>query len=125
VKTFDVEVHREGNYWVAEVLGVRGGATETRRLANLDAEVTDLLSGLLDLDPDQIRLRRHLHLTPGAMKMLEAYAEARIELEEARQRYDRVQRDAVHELRAADLSLRDSAELLGVSFQRVQQLVSA
>lgn len=51
-----VRVTREDGYWVAVVDGVRGGATETRRLSALDAEVRNLLAGLLDVDPDALEL---------------------------------------------------------------------
>lgn len=52
----DVTVTREGRWWVAVVDGVPGGATETQRLADLESEVRDLLSGLLDVDGDVLQL---------------------------------------------------------------------
>ncbi len=48
VKAYEVTVSREGRWWVAQVEGVRGGATQARRLADLEVEVTDLLAGLLE-----------------------------------------------------------------------------
>jgi len=123
VRTFDVDVHREGRYWVAVARGVRGGATETRRLANVEPEVRDLLSGLLDLDPDQLQLRLHYQIQRDADQRVREFQDARRELESARRKYETAQRAAVSELRAGGVSLRDSAELLGVSFQRVQQLM--
>jgi hypothetical protein len=124
---YDVEVSREAGYWVAVVHGVRGGATESRRLSALDSEVRDLLSGLLDIDADSLGLTWNYEpaLGPAASKRVTEYGVARDDLGQAQEAYDRAQRLAVDELRTADVSLRDSATLLGMSFQRVQQLVHA
>jgi hypothetical protein len=122
MKVYDVDVHREGGYWVGVARGVRGGATEVRRLAKLEPEVRDLLAGLLDVDPDALQLRLHYRLSGNTEKLLREYQDARQAMDAARQRYEHAQQSIVAELRTEDVSLRDSAELLGVSFQRVQQL---
>jgi DNA-directed RNA polymerase specialized sigma24 family protein len=122
MNVYDVDVHREGGYWVGVARGVRGGATEVRRLARFEPEVRDLLSGLLDVDPEAFQLRLHYRLSGNTNKRLREYQDARQAMDAARQRYEQAQRSIVTELRTEDVSLRDSAELLGVSFQRVQQL---
>ena len=125
MKIFDVFVSREDPYWVAEVVGVRGGATEARRLDRLAIEVADLLSGLLDIDEDSIELRWHYEQVLGsAVKHLEEFDHARDDFKHARHRYEQAQANAVRELRDAGMSLRDAAQVLDLSFQRVQQLAA-
>lgn len=122
--TFHVSVTREDGYWVAVVDGVPGGATEVRRLSTLDTEVRDLLSGLLDVDEDALRLDYDYSeaLGAGAHKWVSEYWSTRAQMAKVRHEYEHAQECAVLELREAGVSLRDAAELLDVSFQRVQQL---
>ena len=122
----EVDVTREDPYWVGSVRGLRGGATETRRLDKLEAEVRDLIAGLLDIDEDTIELRFNYGpaLHREGTKAVQQAHEARSHLRAAQEAYDSVMREAARELRSESVSLRDSAALLGVSFQRVQQLIS-
>jgi hypothetical protein len=57
VKSYRATVSRESGWWVAEVDGVLGGATEATRLVDLETEVRDLLAGLLDQEEDAFELR--------------------------------------------------------------------
>lgn len=124
MKRYDARVSREGGYWVAVVPGVRGGATESRRLSELDPELRDLLSGLLDAEPERIELDWHYEdaLPATAFKAVAEYHEAAEWLAAAKRRYEAAQRSAVDELHQADVSVRDSAHLTALSFQRVSQL---
>lgn len=49
--------HEEDDRWVAVVDGLRGGATEADTLADLEVEVRDLISGLLNLDEDTFDIK--------------------------------------------------------------------
>lgn len=111
---------------VGVVNGVRGGATESRRLERLEGEVRDLLGGLLDVDEASLQLDFDYRpaLDIGAAKRMRQYFEARNRLEVARYEYETAQSDVVHELQVDGVSLRDTATLLGMSFQRVQQLLA-
>jgi hypothetical protein len=122
---FNVRVTREDGFWVAEVQDVRGGATEARRLSALDGEVRDLLAGLLDLDEDSIELRWDLWPAIGedALKHLGEYRDARLRYSLARERYEQALHGAAVALREVQVSLRDSADLLEISHQRVHQVL--
>lgn len=122
--TYTATVYREDGYWIADVDGVPGGATETRSLARLDAEVRDLLAGLLDIDEDAVTITYDYSPALGdraADRRLLALS-TRAAAQRARHDYETAQEDAVNDLRAAGASLRDTAALLDISFQRVQQL---
>lgn len=118
-----VTVTREDGYWVAVADGVRGGATESRRLADLDTEVRDLLAGLLDVDEDRLDLDYDFGpALGGAAEWVESFRRDRDALSAAQHDYETAQIRATRALRDAEVSLRDAAVLLELSFQRVQQL---
>jgi hypothetical protein len=125
VISYDVLVSREGKFWVAVVDGVRGGATESRRLSNLEVEVRDLLAGLLDVEPEELDLHFQFApaLSPSAAEALQSYRAAADELAESKRRYEETQRQAVDELQSAHVSVRDAAYLTDLSFQRISQLL--
>lgn len=123
-KAFDVEVSREAGYWVAVVRGLRGGATETRRLDALDVEVRDLVSGMLDLDPDAVTLHWHYDkaLPAKAIRAMRHWTELRAKRDQVLADYERAQKELVAALDDAKVSLRDAAKLTGLSHQRMQQV---
>jgi hypothetical protein len=127
VNSYDVIVSREGKFWVAVVDGVRGGATESRRLANLEVEVRDLLAGLLDTDPDDLDLNFQMApaLSCKAYQALQDYRAASEKLAESKRQYEDAQQQAVGALQSAQVSVRDAAYLTHLSFQRIAQLTGS
>lgn len=125
VSTYYATVTREDGYWVAVVDGLSGGATEARTLANLEVEVRDLIAGLLDLDEDSLTVDMRLgdELSDIGL-MVERMIEAQTELAKAREGYEAAQQDAVRALAQKGVSARDSAKLIGVSHQRISQLLN-
>lgn len=121
---FAVTVRWEDPFWVAVVDGVPGGATEVRRLPALDGEVRDLVSALLDVDPAALELRYDYQLVGGAGAALSAYATAKQALATATRTVEHEQVAVARELQAAGVSLRGSAVLMGLSHQRVQQILA-
>ena len=79
---FTVRVSREDRWWVAEVDGVLGGATEVSQLSQLDVEVRDLLSGLLDIDEAELQLKWDFSVVLGkeGQATWEAFEAERMEL---------------------------------------------
>lgn len=53
---YSVRVPHEDGFWVAVVPGIRGAATEVRKLRTLEGEVRDLISGPLDVDENSFDL---------------------------------------------------------------------
>ena len=126
MSTYNATVTREDGYWVAVVDGLRGGATEARTLANLEVEVRDLIAGLLDLDEDSfvVDMRLGDELNDIGF-VVERMIEAQTELTKAREGYEAAQHAAVRALADKHVSARDSAKLIGVSHQRISQLLNA
>ena len=126
MKTYRANVTREDGYWVAVVEGLRGGATETRTFAALEGEVRDLVAGLTDTDEDSFGLE--LELSDELKRVREvigAMERIREALAEVRGQYEATQREAARTLHEEHLSARDSAKLIGVSHQRISQLLNS
>lgn len=123
---YTVKVTREGKWWVGDIDGVLGGATEATRLADLEAEVRDLLAGLLDKEDDDFELTWDMSavLGPEGQAMWENYTAERAELTARRARFEADRAATVRLLHDAGVSVRDSAALVDLSYQRVSQLLN-
>jgi len=79
---YTVTVTREGKWWVGQVNGVVGAATEVAHLAELEIEVRDLLAGLLDVDDEDFDLAWDMSAILGSdgQATWEAYRTERDEL---------------------------------------------
>ena len=124
---YEVKVSREGQWWVAEVADLRGGATETRRLADLEVEVRDLIAGLLDVDDDSFDLTWDMSavLGPEGEAKWRAFLTERDELNARQRRFEKDRLETLRALHGAGLSIRDTATLVDLSHQRVAQLLDA
>jgi predicted RNase H-like HicB family nuclease len=129
--TYDVDARRDGDTWLAEVPALPGAHTWGRSLAGLRRavrEVIMLMTGLPDSAVDDesafdVRWRFQLsgRLGEEVAEATELRSQLRVMEHTARDATARAARD----LHDHGVSYRDSAEILGVSYQRVQQLVSA
>ena len=120
--SYTVRVSREEPWWVAVVSGLPGGATEARRLSQLETEVRDLIAGLTDSDEDAFELDWTYDLPPELARPVREFVEARTRRQTAERDYAVAQEQAVNALTAEHVSVRDAAELLGLSYQRVAQI---
>jgi hypothetical protein len=116
-----------GKWWVGVVNGVPGAATETKRLSDLEIEVRDLLAGLLDIDDEAIELSWDMSAVIGTegQAAWDAFVSERDELYAKQRKFEADRLAALEALRDAGVTVRDSAALVDLSFQRVAQLVGA
>lgn len=118
--SYTAHVRRENRWWVIEVKGL--GVTQTRRLGDVGPMACDLISLMADRDPSDIDLVIEVNspLRDEIDRALRARADAERAQAEARTRT----RSTAAALRKEGLSIGDIADLLGVSFQRVSQLLA-
>lgn len=119
VSDYRAAAHREGGWWVVDVLGV--GATQAKRLDRVEHMARDLVASMRGLDYDDVRVQISYELEPALVAIVAAHG-ATEDAKEAQKRATELSRVAVNRLRSEKLSLRDIAAILGVSFQRVHQL---
>jgi DNA-directed RNA polymerase specialized sigma24 family protein len=123
--TYRVTAVREDAWWslVAHDVGGREVASQARRLDQADAVIREAIALVLDIDAGSFEV----DVTPdvASVPMSDGAREA-IELRAAlaalSERVHRATPVAVAELRAAGLTVRDVARLLGVTASRVSQI---
>lgn len=123
--TYTVTATRDGNWWslVATDVGGREVASQSRRLDQADAAIREAIALVLDVDEDSFEVAvvpslEQITVSEDTLELLEL----RRELSRLGERSRRLTPQAVAELRAAGLTVRDVAELLGVTPSRVSQI---
>jgi predicted RNase H-like HicB family nuclease len=125
VATYHIDIERdESGAWIATVAGVPGAHTYGRSLHQVRQRAREALSLWVD-DAERAELEFELHLPRDARTALRRASSARKATVEAAKASSVATNDAALFLvRDWDLSLRDAAELLGLSHQRLQQLLA-
>jgi hypothetical protein len=123
---YDVLVTREDGLWVADIRGGSLGpaATDTERFADLDVEVRDLIAGLTQSDPESFGLTwRYVIDSRDVTSLLEAVFGAEIAYKAAAEARDIARRALIRTLDRADVPQSAIGDLLGLSHQRISQLL--
>ena len=125
VATYRVDVERdESGAWIAAIAGVPGAHTYGRSLRQVRQRTREALSLWVD-DADGSELAFDIHLPRDARTALHRASSARRATVEAQRTSSSATSDAAAVLvRDCNLSLRDAADLLGLSHQRLQQLLT-
>lgn len=124
--TYTARATRSGDWWAIEVEELEGVFTQARRLEQVEAMARDAIALMLDIPPDSFDI----------VMQPELPVEWRTDLDQMwrmRQAADLVTSMAmiktIQTVRAlrddAGLPLRDIGRVLGISFQRVHQLLSS
>jgi hypothetical protein len=123
---YEVTVTREDGLWVADITGEGLGpaATDAARFEDLDDEVRDLIAGLTDVGPDEIEFTwRYVIGGQDVTDALEMLRLAERGLRSAQEAHEAVRQVVLLELRDAGLTQSAIGDVLGVSHQRVHQLL--
>ncbi|MEV0359256.1 hypothetical protein AB0H71_24690 [Nocardia sp. NPDC050697] len=122
---YSVSVSREDDLWVAVVDGVPGGATDVEQFGELPGAVSDLIATLLDIDPDDFWIEWHYRQNGHDFtELVERLQEWEKLADRAARSRDASRLAAVEAMRAAGLSYRAIADAIGISHQRVGQLLA-
>jgi predicted RNase H-like HicB family nuclease len=116
------ERDRESDAWLVHVDGIDGCHTYGRTLRQAGERIEEALAVWLDRDPGDFVLQHHW---PETITQLAAMVEeARHASADASRAASDATVSAAHRLATMGLSRRDTAEILGISHQRVQQLLN-
>jgi predicted RNase H-like HicB family nuclease len=119
----------EEGWWVATIRSVPGCHTQGRTLAEARRRIREALAVALER-PDAARVAEdaelidHIRLPTGVAKKLAQSTSARKRAAAEEARAQAATRAAALALTKKGLSLRDTADLLGLSHQRVQQITA-
>ena len=109
--------------WNVRIDGIEGCQTYGRSLRQAQARIREALAVWLDRDPDHLVV--HDQLPASLVAVAQSVARARRDAERAGANAQTQTAQAVKKLTSLGLSRRDAAELLGLSHQRIQQLLEA
>ena len=109
--------------WNVRIKGVTGCQTYGRSLRQAQGRIREALALWLDVDPAELSIREQF---PAALaSVADDVSRARNAAERAGVKAQEQTIEAVRALTDLGLSRRDAAELLGLSHQRVHQLLEA
>src|SRR5437867_11329050 len=125
-KTYTARCQRSGDWWAISVPELRGVHTQARRLEKAEAMARDAIALFLDVPSDSFDVRiepvlpRDLQGKVGRARKVRGDAEAL--QHEAAIASAEIAADLVQ---TAHLTVRDAGRVLGLSHQRITQLVKA
>jgi len=127
--TYRVTVTRDDDVWAAVIDGLPPrviGATDVERFCDLEAEVRDLVAALTGADLDSFGLEWRLMIgNRDVAAEVVALSRAETALKDALAARDEARRTVLKALATAGLSQGAIGDVLGVSHQRVHQLLKA
>jgi len=124
VKTYVVVYERdESGHWTATVPSVKGCHSYGRSINEARVRVREAL-GLFVQGAKRAQLVDDVRLPAAARSLLTKLRATRARAERQQAQAMRATRDVARRLSEVGLSVRDTGELVGVSHQRVQQLLA-
>jgi len=123
---YEYEIHQEGRSWVVRIPGL-GLTTQARNLRETDRMAKSIVALHLDADPASFEVyRSNIIGLPGSVAAdVKRAVEERGRLADAQAASVRSTTKAAAELVQIGVPLRDAGYLLGISHQRVAQLLDA
>lgn len=122
--TFHARVERSGKYWAVQIVELHSW-TQARHLREVDVMARDLISLELEVPADSVDLAIDIMTPVDAAGHLARSVELAEQADEARAASAAEVRAAARSMHDQGISMRDVGALLGLSHQRVHQLISA
>lgn len=123
--TIEVEVTRSGRWWAIRVPSMPSVFSQCRRLEQVDAFAKEAIALALERHEDDVGpLRVHVTAPDDVEPLITESNRTAAEAQAAAERAARARRTAATALAARDFPTRDIGALLGISHQRVSQLLA-
>jgi hypothetical protein len=122
VKSYKVTARRSGSWWAFRADDVPGAVGQARRLEQVESEARDVLAMMLEVPDDVVEVELVVDLDDVTADEIRRARQARLTAELAAVAALLTMAVTVQSLRGKGLSIRDVADLLGVSYQRVSQI---
>lgn len=125
MREYTVRVAREGKWWMIRVPDI-DGLTQARRLSEVEDMARSLIAVTLDVPAEEFAVRVELEAIEDmrVTERLDALHAEEDAAQRAQARYRDNQRQLARDLASKGVTVRDVGSVLGVSFQRAQQLIS-
>ncbi len=122
--TYEVRAIRSGRWWALEAADVPRARSQTRRLDQAEPMIREALAMVLDVDPDSFDVAIHPVLEPELDELVNNVVKARDNATIARAYASDILRELVETAARDGYTVRDIAEIAGVSHQYAAKLVS-
>jgi predicted RNase H-like HicB family nuclease len=109
--------------WLVHIKGIDGCQTYGRTIRQAGSRIREALAAWLDREPETLDITPEM--PQDIVILANAVSQARLKAEQADSNAQESTVTAVRQLTDMGLSRRDAAELLGISHQRVQQLLAS
>jgi hypothetical protein len=124
LRTYTVKTERSGNWWAFSIPEIPGALGQAKRLGQVDVEARDVIAMMLEVDEDSFGIQLDVKLDPETEHIVAEAKDARAKLEDFQRIAAEQSRKAAERLKSkTGLSTRDIGSLLGISFQRVSQVL--
>lgn len=124
-KTYTARCVRSDGWWAISVAELPGVHTQARRLDQAEVMVREAIALMLDVPEDSFEVTLAPELPAGLAETLADVGRRKAEADAAQQAARHAALVAARALVAAGLTVRDAGRLLGVSYQRVAQLLAS
>ena len=122
---YTARARRSGSWWAIDVPELPGVYSQARRLVRVESMARDAIALFLDVDPATLDIRVETNLPSELRRDVDAVGRLRAEADRLQVESSGAMRHLTGELLGRGLSVRDAAAILGISHQRVSQLVRA
>ena len=126
MKTYRVDVVRDEGWWIMHARIPRTIIySQAKRVDGVEPMIRDAIAGVLDVDPESFAIELTFDLDSDVLDQVARAREVSLEAAEVQERASRESRAAVQALRNEGLTLKEAGYFLGVSPQRVAQLLNS
>ena len=126
MKTYRVDVVRDEGWWIMHARIPRTIIySQAKRVDDVEPMIRDAIAGVLDVDPQSFAIKLTFDLDSDVLDQVARAREVSLEAAEVQERASRESRAAVQALRNEGLTLKEAGYFLGVSPQRVAQLLNS
>ena len=126
MKTYRVDVVRDEGWWIMHARIPRTIIySQAKRVDDVEPMIRDVIAGVLDVDSESFAIELTFVLDSDVLDQVARAREVSLEAAEVQERASRESRAAVQALRKEGLTLKEAGYFLGVTPQRVAQLLNS
>ncbi len=126
MKTYRIDVVRDEGWWIMHARIPRTIIySQAKRVDDVEPMIRDAIAGVLDVDSESFAIELTFDLDSDVLDQVARAREASLEAAEIQERASRESRAAVQALRKEGLTLKEVGFFLGVTPQRVAQLLNS
>jgi len=123
--SYRVDVIRSGQWWAIEVPELPGVFSQVRRIDQVDEAVKEAIAMMTDADEADVSIDVEVESGSDIEALLATLKQSSSAAEAAREQEAADRRHVIEQLRSKGLPNRDVATLIGLSHQRVAQILKA